>query len=106
MLSFRPERPVMLKTKCVSCGSQITPNMDKLTLVLGGGAVIAVIAAAFGLAGGGFIALGTAMLGGSTVARYLLQAKMRLLRESGGMALFKCSGCGRDAPIAEIFADV
>ena len=91
-----------MKTRC-NCGGKISPNMDKIGTVLGGGLLVTAIAAAFGL-GGGWLALGAATLGGNAMARTLLQAKVRLVQQSQRMGdFFKCDRCGRGVGVIEAF---
>ena len=76
--------------------------MEKLKIALRNWALIAVIAAAFGL-GGGWLALGAAALGGSMAAKYILRVKMALYREGNQFSFFKCSRCGRKVSVQEVF---
>jgi hypothetical protein len=96
----------MLHTTCKACGGKVTFNEAKLTTVIGGGILITAIAAAFGL-GGGWLALGGAALGGSTIANVLLRAKLQLAKHSSQLGgVFRCSRCGRDVPVLEVFAGI
>ena len=95
-----------MEIKCKYCQGPIDPNMEKIGLALGGGALVSVIAIAFGLSGSWIVLLG-AYWGGSMVARWLLQAKVELMRKSNEMgSYFKCSRCGKDASIEHVFSQI
>lgn len=97
---------IKLTRECGRCGATIEPNWEKLALALGGSAAVSLLAAAFGLAGGGWIALLGAAVGGSAAARQLLQLKAKLLEQGQRLgSFFKCGGCHRDVSILEVFAD-
>lgn len=95
---------IKIKSKC--CHSKVNINEEKVKLVVGGGVGLMVVAALFGL-GAGWLALLTAAGGGSTIARTLLQAKVKLTQNSQNMgAYFHCSKCHGDVSIVDVFSQV
>jgi NADH:ubiquinone oxidoreductase subunit F (NADH-binding) len=95
-----------MEITCSSCGGGIKPKWTKIAVVAGGAAVMAPLAAMFGLKAGLF-ALGAAALSGRPHAAQLLQMKIRLMKASHDMgSFFQCGSCGRDAPVAEVFSQL
>ena len=94
--------------RCQYCSGQIDPNMDRIGRALGNGILISVVALAFGISGGGWVALVSSAMGGSLAARWIAQAKLELAKKSkeefGGY--FKCFRCGKDASIDHVLAQI
>ncbi len=96
----------MSQIKCPHCQGEVEANMEKIGTVIGGGVAITIIAAFFGL-GGGWLALGAATLGGSSIAKILLRAKMQLLKHSQQLGgFFVCTQCKRNVPVGEAFKQI
>jgi hypothetical protein len=91
---------------CSRCGGGIKPKLTKIGLVLGGAALMAPLAAAFGLkAGLGALIIGTVR--GTPHAAQLLQLKLRLMKASHDMgSFFECGSCGHDASVGEVFSQL
>lgn len=92
--------------RCEYCGGQIDPNMDRIARDLGNSALVAVVAAAFGLSGG-WVALFTSAIGGSVAARWIAQAKLELAKKSKELGgYFVCLRCRKDASVEHVFAQI
>lgn len=93
-----------IESKC--CKSKVNINEAKVELVVGGGLGLMVVAALFGL-GAGWLALLAAAGGGSSIARTLLQAKVKLAQNAQNMgAYFHCSKCHHEVSIIDVFSQV
>lgn len=95
---------IKIRSKCCNC--KVNINEEKVKIVVGGGVGLMVVAALFGL-GSGWLALMAAVGGGNTIARMLLQAKVKLAQNAQTMgAYFHCSKCHKDVSIIDVFSQV
>lgn len=83
---------------CKNCGGKIKPNMEKLKVVLGTSAAIAVAACLLGTPMGW---VGLIMAGGQN-AYQVLRLKVLAMKEcEQAGSYFECEDCGRDIGIGE-----
>ena len=94
-----------MKINCPYCNSKVSINGEKVGLVIGGTGVITAFALIAGFGLGGWIGLASATLGGSAVARSLLQQKIILIQKSESLGgYFKCSECKKTIPIMNVLS--
>src|SRR5579862_1620085 len=92
-----------MSVRCKDCNGEVAIKLDKVLLAVGGAAVMAPLAAAFGLKAG-LISLATAALQGRPHAAKLLELKARLMVASSKMgSFFYCKDCKNDVSVTHVF---
>lgn len=97
----------MAKRRCKKCGGKIKINLEKIMLVVGGGAALMAVGMALGVPTGTLAVLGAFASGTLPKSNFyplIVRAKVALAEESDRLGSYaKCRDCCRDISVSELF---